>query len=607
MPKLWGFLHHIAIRTYLIVMCCGIVPIFAAFGMIQRQNVEYIQTQLSQQIISSIDKSEEAVYGCFRDMAGIASAIVTDPQLVDGLQNRNSTYYAINARFDECVNYTRVNNLFASEEYMLTMFDNQGRCYANWNLNWHDYSQVLQLPWVQRAYQEKGHLVWELFTPSFVLGQQDAKYISVARAIPDLSGEDILGVLIVAMPQEKLSEILADYCFAEDDSVFVCGDGGTAILEYVPRNRVTDEEVLAAYRMRAGKDAGHLRMNTRRGDTLVSYYTLDTPWTMGEETLRIFHFTNFQAVTGGMEAFSQRINAMIILMLLAAMVIIAIVARLLVRPIRQLSDVMRHYQLGDTLAGIDMRRKDEMGMLNRSFQDLTVHVQELFSNVEREFRAREKYRYDSLRAQLNPHFLFNTLSTLRYLSIMNHADGITEGIDALASVLKYSMSRDGDWVRLADEVEHVKAYIAIQNMRFGSWIKTETDFEEETLRLYTLRFILQPIVENAVIHGFKEKKQNCLIRLYGHVEGEYLHLYVEDNGSGIPAQMLDEINQGRRPGEKMTGIGLSNIQEIIALTFGEAYTVEVESGTNRGTVVHYRLPVLPEARGGNIHEKSADR
>lgn len=597
---------YISVKTYLVILGCIVLPMFCSFRLIQRQYETYLQNQLSEQILSSISKSEEAVYDSFRNIAGISSSVVTNNALVESLESEGASYYAINKRFDDCVNYSRINNLYASYDLLLTMFDRKGRCYANWEQGFHDYGFLLEEEWVQEARQSKGHLVWNLFSPSFIRGRQE-QLLSAARAIYNpASVEEACGLLIVSMPQSSLSRVLSGFCYAPDDSVYVLGDGEVPILKYAPLE--DGEAYRQAVSLIQGKERGNLRLQTAGGVKLVSYYTLQAPRTLGEQALRIMHVTDFQPVLSQMAQFSRRMNLIVAATLLCAVLIAGGIVRWLVQPVRRLSTVMREYQLGSPLEGLDMERKDEVGQLNRSFRGLTQNIQELFGDLEAEYRARERYRYESLRAQLNPHFLFNALNTIRYMAIMQHAAGITEGIDALAAVLKYSMGREDEKSCLQDELSHVEGYIAIQNMRFGKRIELEEDFEPEVLALYTPRFILQPLVENAVIHGFGESLADgsrCLIRLYGHVEEGKLHLFVEDNGSGISSELVDTLNQGKR--SKLTGIGFSHVRELIRMNFGPEYNLELHSEPGKGTVVHYILPVIHPAKEGEAHEESPDR
>lgn len=149
---------YISVKTYLVILGCIVLPMFCSFPLIQRQYETYLQNQLSEQILSSISKSEEAVYDSFRNIAGISSSVVTNNALVESLESEGASYYAINKRFDDCVNYSRINNLYASYDLLLTMFDRKGRCYANWEQGFHDYGFLLEEEWVQEPGRAKG--IW---------------------------------------------------------------------------------------------------------------------------------------------------------------------------------------------------------------------------------------------------------------------------------------------------------------------------------------------------------------------------------------------------------------------------------------------------------------
>lgn len=182
MKHAFNRIGHVSLRTYLALLLCLVLPLFLMFGWIRIQYETYIQQQLSEQIISSISKSEEAVYDSFRNMAGISSAIVTNSALLEGLSNPANSYYSVNKLFDECVNYAQVNNLYSNGDMLMTLFDRTGRCYTNWSRNFQDYSYLRQESWVIEAENGKGHLVWNLFSPTFLINKGE-KYISVARGV----------------------------------------------------------------------------------------------------------------------------------------------------------------------------------------------------------------------------------------------------------------------------------------------------------------------------------------------------------------------------------------------------------------------------------------
>ncbi len=613
--RITGKMQKLSYKVFILILACVVLPVFLVFFLVKSGYEQYIQQQISQQIISSIAKSEEGVYGIFRNMAGTSSSIVTNTRLLEGLRSNTLSYYDIYRRFDDCVNYTRINNLYGVEDMFITLFDASKRIYANWGINFHDYSFILEESWIKESVAMKGHITWSMFTPAFIMAQTQSedRYISLSRAImDDLDTQRSLGVVIISIPQADLSRLLTQYSFNENDSVFVCTEDGNILLRHGPGD-VGEPSVRDVFARIGSKTSGSTVEQIAAGAKLVSFYTLSSPWTFGDQKLQVLHFTDYQPVLDRMSALAGRMNLILLLSVLAVIMVVAFIAHAIVSPVQTLARHMQGYTLGTALHGVNMERRDEIGHLNRSFRNLTGNLQEMFLRLEEEYAVKEKYRYESLRAQLNPHFLFNTLNTIRLMALMRHADNIAGSIDSLTIMLNYSMGRGGELVRLSDEISNVKSYIYIQNLRYGEQLTVETDFEEEVLQLYTLRFLLQPIVENAVIHGLKENKAQgkpSVIRLYGHVEERELHLFVEDNGSGMPAQIAEQINrpaeQTHRDANKFTGIGLSHVNDMIRMTFGKQYGLHISSTPGIGSVVSYTLPMIEHCEE-EAREENTDR
>lgn len=196
-----------------------------------------------------------------------------------------------------------------------------------------------------------------------------------------------------------------------------------------------------------------------------------------------------------------------------------------------------------------------------------------------------------MRAQVNPHFLFNVLNSLRWMAIIENAGNMVECIDALTTILKYSMSRGGEQVSLRQEVESIDAYIFINNCRYGNRFRFETRLAEETLDLSVIKFILQPIIENSILHGFKNSGKKGRILLYGGEEEGLLKLYIEDNGSGITQE---DLESPKKTGKKITGIGVDNVNSRIQTEYGEDYGIKIYNSPSGGAVVEYTLPVIRE-------------
>lgn len=225
-----------------------------------------------------------------------------------------------------------------------------------------------------------------------------------------------------------------------------------------------------------------------------------------------------------------------------------------------------------------------------------------------------------MRAQVNPHFLFNTLTTIRWMAIIKKADNIVDSVDALADILKYSMDKGKEFVTLEEEVHSIKSYVSLQNYHYGSRFVLLENISQDLLECQVIKFILQPIVENSILHAFKEKKSNCVISIKAICEErnaeKYLILSVSDNGFGMSKEQIEEFDVSRKKGyrrkNKESGIGLLNVDERIRIQFGNTYGLAITGEANKGTTVWYTLPVLPHSdkveemkKVDNPHEKDS--
>lgn len=616
MAKWKRFAPSLSGKILLMIMAFILLPIVGVMFFVRDGYEGYIQRQLNDQIVSTIAKTEDVLYTRFQNMAGISSAIVTNDSLLSALRDRTQNYYSITKSFDECVRYSQINNLFDQERMLITLMDAKGRLYTNWGMNYHDYSFLPKQEWVSATTAKKGHLHWELSMPSYLYEEQNSfrRYVSLSRLIQnDFDMQRPLGILLISVDEAYFSHLLSLYCFDENDSVAILGADNSIVLSYHMTDAVNGQLVSQAVSdLERNRDNSRV-IPTEQGAKLVSYYAFTTPWTFSGQTLKLVHFTDYQQVVNRMSAISSKMNTILMLTTVMCVIIAVLIAYLMTRPIRKLSLLMRRYTMGSQIVGIDLKRQDEIGYLNRSFTRLTGNLAKAFSQLETQITIKERYRFESLRAQLNPHFLFNTLNSLKYMAMLHGEGSLCKGMEALAAMLNYSIGRTGEYATIHDELVSIRGYIYIQNLRYGQHIELETDFSEEDEQLYAIRFLLQPIVENAVLHGLKDnekKGQPSRVLIYGHTEGDQLLLFVEDNGVGISEEQMNAFQQGLPlPLEKrrdVNGIGLGNIRDMIRIAYGDPYTIRLEKRSSGGTIVRFCIPVMHEGKETENHEKNLD-
>lgn len=230
--------------------------------------------------------------------------------------------------------------------------------------------------------------------------------------------------------------------------------------------------------------------------------------------------------------------------------------------------------------------KDEIHELSVNYNGLIRRIEELLATVESEQGQIRETQILLLQAQINPHFLFNTLNTLRYLAIINEDKPVSEGISALAKLLRNTIVDSNEMVSIDEEIENVKNYIVIQKLRYGDLFETVYNIDKDVRMCQILKFLLQPIVENSILHAFEEDAEHQVLTIRAKNERGCLKIEIGDNGKGFLKEETMTMNK------KLSSIGIANIQDRIRLMYGEAYSMEIESELGKGTIVTLRLPLM---------------
>ena len=231
---------------------------------------------------------------------------------------------------------------------------------------------------------------------------------------------------------------------------------------------------------------------------------------------------------------------------------------------------------------------DEVHQVAVNFNELLDCIEELVKTVESEQEQKRETQFQLLQAQINPHFLFNTLNTLHFLALMNDDKPVGEGISALAKLLRNTITDQKDEVSVAEEIENLKNYIIIQKLRYGDLFETVYNIDEEVKDCKILKFLLQPIVENSILHAFEEDREHQLLTIRAQKYHHYLKISIGDNGKGFKPKERKNSNRN------LSGIGIDNISERIRLMYGEKYSMQIQSSIGFGTIVTLLLPFTKE-------------
>lgn len=292
--------------------------------------------------------------------------------------------------------------------------------------------------------------------------------------------------------------------------------------------------------------------------------------------------------------------AVAVLLIIIVLLLTNRIAKSIENPIQELCDSMRNVAKGNFDIQVQVNPMVEMEVLGNGFNSMVRKIGSLVEDVKGEQVHLRKTELRLLQAQINPHFLYNTLDTIIWLAEDKQHEQVVQMVDQLSIFFRTTLSKGQDFITLAEEESHVTSYLEIQQFRYQDILEYEVNMDTEIHNYYILKICLQPIVENALYHGLKNKRGKGKLTVSGRQEGDYLHFCVKDTGRGMTPEELNVLKKRIMGGdlpESRNGFGLQNVNERLCLTYGEECCLHVNSQFGVGTEVYFKIPVCLTCTG----------
>ena len=281
------------------------------------------------------------------------------------------------------------------------------------------------------------------------------------------------------------------------------------------------------------------------------------------------------------------------LVLAAALLTSWILSRMLSRPLRGLASAMERFERdADHFSYRPVRGTREVRELSQSFGHMVLRIQQLMSTVRQEEINLRKTELKALQAQINPHFLYNTLDSIAWMCERGRNADAVNMVHALARLFRISISRGHELIPIAKEIEHAESYLQIQKYRYKNQFTYEFDVDPGCLDYYCNKITLQPIIENSINHGLDLLVEEGRIQVEVLQDGEDILFRVRDNGVGMSQEQVDAILE--QDPEDRTGIGIRNVNDRLRIYFGAPYGLRITSELDVGTCVEIRMPKVKE-------------
>ena len=416
--------------------------------------------------------------------------------------------------------------------------------------------------------------------------------ISMSRAVEiTVGGSTEQAVLLIEMAYQGIEEVLDEVTLGNGGYIYLMDSKGEIIwhpkFELIASGRVKENNLVAA----GYDDGSREEVFNGTSQTVVTKTVGYTGW-------KLVGVIKGTGISLNMLKTRLFIVFVILLIIFIVIIINSYISFRVTNPIRELEKSVKALEEGNLDADIYMGGSYEVQHLGKSVQDMKFRIKGLMQDIVNEHEEKRKSEFDSLQAQINPHFLYNTLDIIVWQIENEKQSEAVHTVTALARFFRLSLGKGKNIVTVKDEIDHVKNYLMIQHMRFKNKFDYEFDIAEDVLELPSLKLMLQPLVENAIYHGMEFMDGDGMITVKAWRKEDELYLSVADNGLGMTEDKVEMILTGKSSSGngRGSGIGVKNVNERIKLYFGEAYGLTIDSEPDEGTKVTIHLPVKAERR-----------
>ncbi|WML27317.1 sensor histidine kinase [Neobacillus sp. OS1-33] len=415
-------------------------------------------------------------------------------------------------------------------------------------------------------------------------------YILLMSQIIDTENRMNLGTMFIAVDLKFIKNIVENLETVNKADIWLMDKGGKIIYHTKPQYIGRMNKDLVEY----PQINGSFRTTSEKESKLISISR------SGPDQWILAHSVLLKNLTKRTDLVRNATIAVFIVVVLISLLFSLFLAWSVSRPIHRLSNLMKKVEKGNFNVDLPIESRDEVGILAKSFNSMVLEIKDLIKqNYQIKLQQKEAELY-ALQSQINPHFMYNTLETIGMAVEEDEDDTVVEMVSLLGRMLRYSISNKEKMVTIEQEIQQTRDYLTIQKIRFEDRIEFSIHEVIDIKEYITPKFILQPIVENAIKHGLDHQedfKIEIFITASGDslIEKQKVHFKIRDNGPGIPEDILSELNQYLQSdpmGKRDSKFGLINVHGRLIMMFGNQYGLQVKSEIHKGTEVTISIPLM---------------
>lgn len=572
-------LHHRLILYFMLLM---MIPISVAGTLIYRASDVRISDSalaLAEEVVGKTGENLEAV---LLDMQSAAKQVAEDhtvqilmAKLQDSEKAEDSVILELDARLKQ------IAGMYAGLDGVYICLDDftvaKSRYYAV-------RDEHKALPMTMEQYEViRNHedIQWIVSDEgSLVADNMGNAVLSAARLLPLSSTGQPCGIVVVEVRQSYLKQIF-DKKLGESGTIFLMSArSNIALLPAAASDEIVSDAVNQI--RRTDRKAATISLH----DRVIFYVPLSlSEWTAIGVVMK-------QSLRGDSQEILTLFVITVLMTLLLTIFVSGSLADYELRPIRRIQTYIKDMENGEFGKPLPSMRSDEIGSLAENTQEMSEKIGELLETVKTEQKRMRTAEFKALQAQINPHFLYNSLDSINWLVRKGNTEKATEMISALTTFFRIGLSKGRDIITVREELEHVRSYLVIQKIRYENQFEYSFYVDPETENYFVLKLMLQPLVENALYHGIKLCDRKCILMIQVLSHGDRIEIEVLDNGAGMDAETLESVRKAmEHKGEnRANSYGVVNVNDRIQILAGQEYGLRLTSEKGVGTSARIVLP-----------------
>lgn len=545
-------LYKKILLSYILIIVIPLIMVAAITGNITSR---YINEEVKKTTFQTLNQANKNISKMLENMKNAILYVSMNKELQYNLsRNGGETPFQINREVTAIRNSILYPGIFNENYSSVEIFALHKNQYPM-RLEQNDVmsSKVVEnKEWYKKTIQQNGRLYW------YINDDFGKQMISVSRLVFDIKNfAKPIAVISVDMDMSKVASVVSDIHLGKTGKVYLVDDKGKLIYS-------EDKSFLYRYTTKLYNSSAGSDFVTINGNKIMVIYN-----TLPQNGWKLVGMVSMAELNEKAEMIRNFIYLTALLSLVIAALISLYFSYSISQPIIKLATKMKKVEKGNFNISVEENWGGEIGVLYSSFNYMIKRINELMHEVYLSKIKEKDAELKALQAQINPHFLYNTLDTVNWLAVKHNVPEISKIVNSLASILRYSINKGNDVTTVENELKHVESYITIQKIRFKDKFEVSFNIDKRILHYKTIKLILQPLVENAIIHGIETYEGKGKILINGYLDDGKIVFEVINNGNPIDLDLVNKLLDS--PADDKDSYGIQNVNERIKLYYGEEY------------------------------------